>query len=90
MPGEFELSKQEVRAFHDWMDRNDIRLRCPVCDWRSFTKHERVSVNTVNDRTLLYQARNMTVQIECANCGYKLRFGGAVAEPFFWPATERR
>jgi DNA-directed RNA polymerase subunit RPC12/RpoP len=83
-----ELNEQEVREFHAWMLQNNIPLRCPICRHTSFIKHERVSVSTLDDRTPLQKTGSKAVQIECEHCGYKLRFGGEVAQPFFWPATE--
>ena len=83
-----ELNEEEKRRFHAWMKQHDVGLRCPICGYTSFVKHERVGVLSMNDRAPLH-GYSAAVQIECERCGYRLRFGGRVAEQFFWPATER-
>jgi hypothetical protein len=83
-----ELNNQEVRQFHEWMEQHDVGLQCHVCRYASFINHERVGVLSMNDRASLHE-HSAAVQSECENCGNKLRFGGRVAEPFFYPATER-
>lgn len=55
----------------------------PDCRHSSFHNHERVSPNSMDNVTMLGEILSPAIQIECEHCGYKMQFGGAVAEMFF-------
>lgn len=78
------LNAQEVRAFHSWMDKNDVLLACPICGYTDFTNHARIAVSSLDDvGEQLSETQSRAIQIECGNCGYKLQFGGTGAAKLF-------